>query len=90
MLGNVAEWCRGADGKPVVRGGSFEDKAATVSCATRASQTPAWQVRDSQIPKSVWWLSDAPFVGFRVVRVDNDPPKLQQLKSKVTRASPDQ
>jgi formylglycine-generating enzyme required for sulfatase activity len=68
MLGNVGEWCRGTDGKPVVRGGSFEDKAAAVNCATRAYQTPAWQRRDSQIPKSVWWLSDGPFVGFRVVR----------------------
>ena len=28
----------------------------------------AWQVRDPQIPKSKWWLSDGPFVGFRIVR----------------------
>jgi formylglycine-generating enzyme required for sulfatase activity len=67
MLGNVAEWCRGA-GTPVVRGGSFNDRAAKVSCASRAVQTPAWNATDPQNPKSRWWLANAPFVGFRVVR----------------------
>lgn len=68
MLGNVMEWCQGVDGKPVARGGSFVDKAADVNCAARTHQTPEWQQADSQIPKSRWWLSDGPFVGFRVVR----------------------
>jgi formylglycine-generating enzyme required for sulfatase activity len=68
MLGNVMEWCVGVDGKPVARGGSFVDKAADVSRATRTHQTPDWQAADSQIPKSRWWLSDGPFVGFRIVR----------------------
>ncbi|MEL6942523.1 MAG: formylglycine-generating enzyme family protein, partial [Bacteroidota bacterium] len=27
-----------------------------------------WQQRDPQIPKSIWWNTDAPFVGFRLVR----------------------
>jgi hypothetical protein len=25
-------------------------------------------MRDPQLPKSVWWHSDAPWVGFRLVR----------------------
>jgi hypothetical protein len=25
-------------------------------------------VRDPQIPKSIWYFTDAPFLGFRVVR----------------------
>jgi formylglycine-generating enzyme required for sulfatase activity len=66
MLGNAAEWCsRGEEG--VVCGGSFRDKAATVSWDLIQEQTPAWNETDPQRPKSRWWLSDAPFVGIRVV-----------------------
>ena len=68
MLGNVAEWCLGADGQPVVRGGSFRDAAADVHCGARRAQDDAWTATDPMIPKSRWWLSDAPFVGFRLVR----------------------
>lgn len=72
MLGNVAElvagWSTDADSPPVVRGGSFESAAAEVSCAARQEQTSAWKAMDPQLPKSQWWLSDAPFVGFRLVR----------------------
>jgi formylglycine-generating enzyme required for sulfatase activity len=67
MLGNAAEWCRGTDGRPVVRGGSYLDRAARMGCSTRAVQTPAWNASDPQNPKSRWWLADGPFVGFRVV-----------------------
>ena len=68
MLGNVGEWVRGADGDPVVKGGSFQDEAADVHCGARKKQTPAWNATDPQLPKSRWWLPDAPFVGFRLVR----------------------
>jgi formylglycine-generating enzyme required for sulfatase activity len=68
MLGNVGEWCVGADGKPVLRGGSFRDPAAKVSAAFRAYQTPDWNQTDPQIPKGRWWLPDGPFAGFRLVR----------------------
>jgi formylglycine-generating enzyme required for sulfatase activity len=69
MLGNVAEWCAGMsqDGLPVVRGGSYDDAAQKISSASRAPQTPAWNMTDPQNPKSKWWLANAPFVGFRVV-----------------------
>ena len=68
MLGNVAEWCLGTDRKPVVRGGSYNDRAANVTCSARQLPTPAWDATDPQNPKSQWWLADAPFVGFRIVR----------------------
>ena len=67
MLGNLAEWCRGIDGTPVVRGGSYVDPAEKVHPAAREHQTPAWTQSDPQIPKSTFWLTDGPFVGFRVV-----------------------
>ncbi|HEX6940557.1 MAG TPA: SUMF1/EgtB/PvdO family nonheme iron enzyme [Longimicrobiales bacterium] len=68
LLGNVAEWVDGADGTPVVKGGSYADAADAVNCAARQSQSPAWNMTDPQLPKSRWWLADAPFVGFRLVR----------------------
>ena len=68
MFGNLAEWVTGADGRPVVRGGSFLDGPAAVGIAARARQDSDWNSTDPQFPKSRWWLSDAPFVGFRIVR----------------------
>ena len=70
MLGNVAEWVSGADsgGKPMVRGGSWTDPPNFVGPTARARQTPGWNETDPQFPKSRWWLADAPFVGFRIVR----------------------
>lgn len=68
LLGNVAEWAMGRDGVPVIKGGSFQDEAKDVACASRRPQTPAWNASDPQLPKSKWWLPDAPFVGFRLVR----------------------
>lgn len=68
MLGNVAEWVHGFDGDSVIKGGSFEDPPSAVQCSTRRKQTPAWNATDPQLPKSRWWLPDAPFVGLRLVR----------------------
>lgn len=68
MLGNVAEWVSTADGEPVIKGGAFTDDAEDVTCTARKKQTPAWNATDPQLPKSEWWLPDAPFVGFRLVR----------------------
>jgi formylglycine-generating enzyme required for sulfatase activity len=66
MLGNAAEWCTSADGKGVVRGGSFRDDASAVSYDARKRNVPAWNKSDPQLPRGIWWLADAPFVGFRV------------------------
>lgn len=67
MLGNVAEWATGHDGKPVACGGSYDDDAKDVTPMSRKHPTPEWDATDPQNPKSKWWLSDAPFIGFRVV-----------------------
>ena len=52
----------------MTRGGSFRDAAERVGPAARAVQDDSWNERDPQLPKSRWWLSDGPFVGFRIVR----------------------
>lgn len=51
-----------------VRGGSYEDDAAMVRAAVRRGAEEDWSIQDPQIPKSIWWHTDAHFVGFRVVR----------------------
>ena len=68
MIGNVQEWVVGYDEKPVTRGGSYRDDIDEVQFTERSIQTRKWNERDPQIPKSRWWLSDGPMVGFRVVR----------------------
>lgn len=68
MPGNVGEWALGSDGEPILMGGSFEDPASKVGCEVGQKQTPAWNATDPQLPKSEWWLADAPFVGLRLVR----------------------
>lgn len=55
------------------RGGSFEQDAKGLRVASRLSWEPSWNQRDPQIPKSRWWLTDASFVGFRVLRPVKQP-----------------
>lgn len=69
MLGNAGEWAFDLNGKLILCGGSFADKSRDVRPGGRARQTPAWQETDPQLPKSRWWLADAPFAGFRIVCV---------------------
>jgi formylglycine-generating enzyme required for sulfatase activity len=55
-----------------VRGGSWDDEPAKLRSAARRSSAEAWSRRDPQNPKSLWWHTDATFVGLRVVaEVDN-------------------
>jgi formylglycine-generating enzyme required for sulfatase activity len=67
LHGNVAEWCVGPDGRGVTKGGHYEDGADDVAVKARRPLDKAWQKTDPQVPKSKWWLTDGPFVGFRVV-----------------------
>lgn len=70
MLGNAAEWCTGVDGEPLACGGHFLSKADEVHCGARLTPTEKWQETDPQIPKSMFWLTDGPFMGFRIIRVE--------------------
>lgn len=52
----------------VIRGGSFKSDAKDVRSASRDyTRTSEWLITDPQMPKSIWWYSDAVHVGFRVV-----------------------
>ncbi|MBR9998489.1 MAG: formylglycine-generating enzyme family protein [Cyclobacteriaceae bacterium] len=62
-----------------VRGGSYDDDPDMLRCASRIPSNPEkWKQRDPQIPKSFWWNTDSPFVGFRVVRPFEELTKEEQ------------
>lgn len=50
-----------------VKGGSYYDYPEDLRCSDRLESTLNWKRRDPQIPKSFWWNTDAPFLGFRLV-----------------------
>lgn len=57
----------------VVRGGSYRSAAVELRPANRISSDLEWSKSDPQMPKSKWWSTDAPFVGFRIVRPVKQP-----------------
>ena len=69
----------------VARGGSWDDEAGRLRCAARLASNPDWSQQDPQRPQSIWWHTDALFVGFRVVRPLEEQDNLKGLKSQVKR-----
>ncbi len=69
MWGNVAEWVTTPQG-PILVGGSYRNPKNQIGCHAMQSPVPGWNESDPQIPKSQWWLADAPFAGLRVVCTD--------------------
>ncbi len=61
-----------------LRGGSWLDKVNMLRSTSRKASTKKWKLRDPQIPKSKWWHTDAPFIGFRIVRPYKTPSKEEQ------------
>jgi formylglycine-generating enzyme required for sulfatase activity len=51
-----------------VRGGGWAGEAAQLRSAWRLGSDPSWEQQDPQLPKSIWYLTDAPWVGFRITR----------------------
>jgi formylglycine-generating enzyme required for sulfatase activity len=51
-----------------VRGGSWLDKANQLRCGSRTPSDPSWKQQDPQMPKSVWYETDAQGLGFRLIR----------------------
>ena len=51
-----------------VRGGSWRDEETDVRCAARVPSAAAWKRQDPQLPKSIWYMTDAQWLGFRLVR----------------------
>lgn len=56
-----------------LRGGGFASTAGELRSANRTASDPDWNIRDPQIPQSKWWLTDASWVGIRLVRPLKQP-----------------
>ena len=62
-------WLKQASPYPqVARGGSWDDGLAKLRSAARRGSDKSWKQQDPQLPKSIWYLTDAQFLGFRIVR----------------------
>ena len=51
-----------------VRGGSWDDDPKDLRSAARRFSKDSWKVQDPQLPKSIWYHTNAQFLGFRLVR----------------------
>jgi formylglycine-generating enzyme required for sulfatase activity len=52
----------------VARGGGWDDDPDKLRSAARRASDRSWKQQDPQLPKSIWYLTDAQWLGFRVVR----------------------
>jgi hypothetical protein len=72
LMGNVAEYSlefhTPPGYRPVLRGGGWNTPGAELRFAARQEIKPEWFERDPNRPRSTWWLTDGPFVGFRLLR----------------------
>jgi formylglycine-generating enzyme required for sulfatase activity len=65
----VNPWVKAAQPYPhAVRGGSWNDPPEMLRCAARVASDAVWKQQDPQLPKSIWYLTDAQWLGFRLVR----------------------
>ncbi len=62
------------------RGGSWNDPADQVTCAARVASDPSWKQQDPQLPKSIWYETDAQWLGFRLLRPTKLPSAEEMFK----------
>ncbi len=63
-----------------VRGGSWDDDPAALRSAVRRGSSKDWKQQDPQLPQSIWYFTDALFLGFRVVRPLHEPAAEEKTK----------
>jgi hypothetical protein len=73
----------------VARGGSWAEKAPRLRSAARRGSEKRWIRQDPQKPQSIWWLTDAEFVGFRLVRPVQEQANLKGYRSPIRWESAD-
>jgi formylglycine-generating enzyme required for sulfatase activity len=57
----------------VVKGGSWDAKPEQCRSAVRRGSSEEWKQQDPQDPQSIWYFTDALWLGFRVVRPLREP-----------------
>ncbi|MDF1841443.1 MAG: formylglycine-generating enzyme family protein [Rubripirellula sp.] len=73
----------------VVRGGGWGDDPEQLRSAARVGSNEDWKEQDPQIPRSIWYHTDALGVGFRVVRPLMEPTE-DTKASKWDKTAPEQ
>jgi formylglycine-generating enzyme required for sulfatase activity len=77
----VNPWIQATKPYPhAARGGRWNDAADLLRCAARAASDPSWKQQDPQLPKSIWYLTDAQWLGFRLVRPAKLPGLLEMYR----------
>ena len=56
-----------------VRGGGWDHDPEDLRSAARMGSKVGWKVQDPQLPKSIWYHTDAKWLGFRLVRPLKEP-----------------
>ena len=69
----------------VARGGSWDDDPEKLRSAARRPSNLDYSIRDPQRPQSIWWHTDAQFVGFRLVRPLEEQENLKGFRSPVVK-----
>lgn len=73
----------------VVRGGGWDDDPEMLRSAVRVGSSDDWKDQDPQVPRSIWYHTDALSVGFRVVRPLTEP-SVAEKKAKWDKTAPEQ
>jgi formylglycine-generating enzyme required for sulfatase activity len=63
-----------------VRGGSWDHDPEQLRSAARLGSKKGWKVQDPQLPKSIWYHTDAKWLGFRLVRPLVEPSAEEQAR----------
>ncbi len=64
-----------------VRGGSWNDPPDMLRCTVRVASDASWKQQDPQLPKSIWYQTDAQWLGFRLVRPVKVPSAAEMFAS---------
>lgn len=70
-----------------VRGGGWNQFPEDLRSAARQGSSEEWIKQDPQIPKSIWYLTDAQHVGLRIVRPFQEPNETEK-ESKWEKSDP--
>ena len=73
----------------IVRGGGWDDDPEKLRSASRTLSEEWWKEQDPQIPKSVWYHTEALHVGFRVIRPLQKPTEEEITKYQLKPVIPD-